>query len=155
MEQNTSQPLKRIKIFLASSSELEADRTLPHTGNLFIGTKGKILQAGDYGDFPRLLPESRMKEQAGRIKNVLIPKIVRSPGHMKEFVMAAKGEKPVTFAKSNFRYAGPMTEVIQLGNVALRLNRKITLDAKARKIANIASANQYLDRDYRDGWDIR
>lgn len=133
----------------------EMDRDLSKTGNLFIGTKGTLFMSGDYGDAPRMVPEARHQEVAEHIKKNLIPKIVRSPGHHKEFILAASGEKPAKFPKSNFDYAGPMTECLQIANVAMRVNQKLTFDAKTRKITNIASANQYLDRDYRSGWDIK
>ncbi len=130
------------------------DRDLTKTGNLFIGTRGIIFMSGDYGDPPRLVPESRMLEMREHIKLNLMPKIIKSPGHSKEFILAATGKESPDFPKSNFDYAGPMTEVIQLGNVAMRVNKKLTFDAKARKITNIVSANQYLDREYRSGWKV-
>ena len=47
----------------ATPEELTADgRRLPRTGNLIVGTKGKMLVEGDYWNSPRLIPESKMKE---------------------------------------------------------------------------------------------
>jgi hypothetical protein len=41
-----------------------------------------------------------------------------------------------------------------LGNIALKLNRKIEYDAKAMRITNCEEANQYLRREYREGWGL-
>ena len=131
-------------------AELEAGRELPiGAGSLFVGTKGTILASGAAGDSVRVIPEARQRE-IGRPKNPIEP----SPGHFEEFIMAAKGEKPIDFPKSNFAYAGPFTEVLQLGNVALRVRRKIEWDGAAMKVTNHGDANQYLDREPRAGWKV-
>ncbi|MBI1374729.1 MAG: gfo/Idh/MocA family oxidoreductase [Phycisphaera sp.] len=140
-------------------------RKLPNTGNLFIGTKGTILVAGDYGNSPRIVPEELM-QQVGKPK----PMIERAPdsaeytgnkklGHFEdnhhlEFYMAAAGEKPIDFPKSNFSYAAPMTESIQLGNVALRAGTKIEWDGKNMKITNVPDANRFINREPRAGWKV-
>jgi predicted dehydrogenase len=127
--------------------ELERGRHLPETGNLFIGTKASLLVAGDYGDRPRIIPESKMKE-IGKPPQ----KLERSPGHFEEWIMAAKGEKPIDYPKSNFAYAGPMTETILLGNIALRLGRRLEWDGDNMRFTNIPEANEFVTRDYRAGW---
>ena len=129
--------------------ELEADREMPGTGCYFVGTKGTMLVAGDYNDSPRLIPEARLKE-IGKPKRVL----ERSVGHYKEFVLAALGDKPLDFCKSNFGYAAPMTETIDLGNVALRAGRKIEWDGPAMRITNVPEANALLTKEYRAGWKV-
>ncbi len=127
--------------------ELEPDRRLSATGNLFIGTKGALFVQGDYGNSPRLIPDARMRA-FGRPK----PLLERSPGHYEEWLMACVGEKPVDYPKSNFRYAAPMTETILLGNVALRCGRRIEWDGPALRVTNFLPANQYLTKEYRAGW---
>jgi hypothetical protein len=127
--------------------DLEFGRKMPSTGNLFLGTRGAILVAGDYGDHPRIIPESRMKE-VGKPPQML----ERSPGHVKEWVMAARGEKPSDFPKSNFAYAGPMTETILLGNIALRVGRRLEWDSENLRFTNVPEANQYVSKEYRAGW---
>ena len=47
-----------------------------------------------------------------------INRIPEAPGHHRDWIDACKGGQP---ANPNFDYAGPMTEVILLGNVALRM----------------------------------
>lgn len=124
---------------------LEPDRKLPDTGNLVVGTKLTLLVAGDYGDSPRIIPEAKMKE-LGKPPQLL----ERSEGHFKEWVMACVGEKPVDYPKANFDYAGPHTANVLLGNIALRVGRKLEWDGT--KFTNIPDANQYLTKEYRDGW---
>lgn len=131
-------------------AELKADgRKLPRTGNLIIGTKGKMLVQGDYWNSPRIIPESKAR-QVGRPPRLL----ERSPGHHKEFVMACKGDKPREFSQSNFAYAGPMTAKIQYGNIAVKVGKKIKIDPKTGDITNIKSANALLNRKPRKGWDV-
>jgi len=114
--------------------------------NLFIGDKGKMLGH-------RLLPESRSKEY-GRPPKVL----PRSPGHHKEWINACKGGEP---AGSNFDVAGPLTEVVLLGNVALRMGQqlyenglKLYYDGPNMKVTNLPEANKYIQSEYREGWSL-
>ena len=127
--------------------ELAKDgRKLPRTGNLVIGTKGKMLVNGDYWNSTRLIPESRQKE-FGRPEELL----ERSPGHHKEFFMACRGEKPREFSQSNFSYSGPMTANIQLGNLCARAGKKLELN-EAGKIVSDPKINDLAWREPRDGW---
>lgn len=127
--------------------DLEFGKKLPETGNLFIGTKASLLVSGDYGESPRVFPEKRMKE-IGKPKRIF----PRSPGHMEEWLMACRGERPVDFPKSNFSYAGPMTETILLGNIALRMGRRLEWDAASMKFTNLPEANAFVTKEYRQGW---
>ena len=128
---------------------LELERRLPDTGNLFLGTKGALLITGDYLDSPRIIPETLMR-QIGKPPQML----ERSPGHVKEWVMAAMGQAPLDFPKSNFAYAGPFTEAVLLGNVALRTGRRIEWDAANLRVPNLPEANQYISKTYREGWRV-
>ena len=86
-------------------------RRLHDNGVLYIGSKGKIHHSS-HGGMPQLLP-SELHEEA-----VKVPKTMkRSPGHYEEWLLACKGgPKPV----SNFDYAGPLTEILLVGLLALR-----------------------------------
>jgi len=127
--------------------ELKVDgRELPRTGNLVIGTKGKMLVNGDYWDSTQLIPDARRKE-FGRPEKLL----ERSPGHHKEFFMACKGEKPREFSQSNFGYSGPMAANIQLGNLCARAGKKLELD-EAGKIISDPKINDLAWREPRNGW---
>jgi predicted dehydrogenase len=114
--------------------------------NLYIGEKGKILGH-------RLLPESRSKEY-GKPPKVL----PRSPGHHKEWINACKGGEP---AGSNFDVAGPLTEEVLLGNVAVRMGQqlyekglKLYYDGPNMKVTNLPEANKYIRSEYREGWNL-
>ncbi|UCC98446.1 MAG: Gfo/Idh/MocA family oxidoreductase [Phycisphaerales bacterium] len=114
--------------------------------NLYVGDKGKMLGH-------RLLPEARSKEY-GRPPRAL----PRSPGHHKEWIQACKGGEP---AGSNFDVAGPLTEVVLLGNVALRMGQqlyekglKLYYDGPGMKVTNLPEANKYIRSEYREGWTL-
>lgn len=127
--------------------ELAVDgRKLPRTGNLIIGTKGKMLVIGDYWETPLLIPEKRRKE-FGKAKQLL----ERSPGHHKEFFMACKGEKPREFSRSNYGYSGPMTANIQLGNLCARAGKKLVLN-EAGEITSDPKINDLAWREPRKCW---
>jgi len=128
--------------------ELEPDRRLGDNdgGSLLIGDKGKILAPGWCAESPRLIPESKMKEYK------LPPKTIpRSPGHHQEWIAACKGGKPPT---ANFDFSGPLTEVLLLGNIAIRTGEKLLWDGPNMKITNIPEANKYIRRQYRQGWTL-
>ncbi|MBL7729594.1 MAG: Gfo/Idh/MocA family oxidoreductase [Chitinophagaceae bacterium] len=135
-------------------------------GVLFIGTKGKLL-ADCYGVNPRLLPTKLMKE-----KTMPPETIKRVPeGHYIQWVNACiagygKGE-----TSSPFEYAGPFTESILMGNLAIRSwlmknpklkgwddkylgRKKLLWDAKNMKVTNFDEANQFVRREYREGWKL-
>jgi predicted dehydrogenase len=127
--------------------ELEDARRWDTNGQLYVGDKGKMLGS-------RLIPQSRQKEY-GRPPRSL----ERSPGHYMEWVIACKGGKP---AGSNFPdHAGLLAQVVLMGNVALRpalkeklLSTKLLWDGAAFKFTNVPEANQYLTKEYREGWAI-
>ncbi|MFH1745962.1 MAG: Gfo/Idh/MocA family oxidoreductase [Planctomycetota bacterium] len=127
--------------------DLELGRKYATGGCLFIGKKAKILVSGDYCDSPRIIPETRMKE-IGKPPEML----ERSPGQVEEWIMACKGEKPANYAQSNFAYAGPFTEAVLLGNIALRLGRRLEWDGENMEFTNLPEANQYVSKEYRTGW---
>jgi len=95
----------------------------------------------------RLVPESRMQSY-GRPPKVL----PRSPGQYQEWVNACRGGEP---AGSDFvAHSGVLTETPLLGNIAIRLGKKLQWDGPNMKITNDATANQYLQRKYREGWTL-
>ncbi len=126
--------------------ELDEGQQFGTGGTLFVGDKGKMLGY-------TVIPESRRKE-FGKPPKVL----ERSPGHHQEWINACKGGKP---AGSNFDHAGPLAECVLLGNVALRpaMKEKLTRvsllwDSENFKITNVPEANQYLHREYRQGYSL-
>ncbi|MCL4177096.1 MAG: Gfo/Idh/MocA family oxidoreductase [Verrucomicrobia bacterium] len=126
--------------------ELEADRPLdPEDGILFVGDRGKMLVEGWGGERPRLIPESRNRQY------VRAPKTLpRSVGHYEEWIQACKTGSAT---RSSFDFAGPLTEAVLLGSVAIRIgNEKLLWDSRNLRIPNHPEAEPYLDYAYREGW---
>ena len=106
-----------------------------------------------YGKSPRIFPETEMKELAQA--KLFPPKTIpRSPGHHEEWIQAIKANE-VSGSKSNFDFAGPLTETMLLGCVATRLGpgTKLSWDSKNMKTNN-ELANRYVQHDYRKGWSL-
>ena len=139
--------------------ELEDDRRMgDNEGCMFVGERGKILCCC-YGQSPRIIPESKM-QSVGRPTR----RIPRSPGHYQEWLAACKGGPK---AGSNFEHAAVLTEVVQLGNVAIRTGRllekdrgqnghcvRLLWDKEHGKVSNVPEANRYLQMEYRKGWEV-
>ncbi|GAC1381016.1 MAG: Gfo/Idh/MocA family oxidoreductase [Ginsengibacter sp.] len=136
-------------------------------GTLFIGTKGKMM-CGTYGVNPQLLPTSRSKE-------VSVPKtIARVPlgdnGHYAQWVEGAIAGYGKTQLSSSFDTAGPLTEALLMSNLAIRgndvrvarngrngfdypgRNIKLIWDNVNMKVTNFDDVNQFVKRQYRDGF---
>jgi predicted dehydrogenase len=127
-------------------AELEG-RKLGDNGILFVGDKGKLL-GGSHAGVPRLIPESRQKEY-GRPPKTL----PRSPGHHKEWIEACKAGKPED-AKSGFWYAGPFVEALLVGNLAVRLQKRVEWDSAKMRSPNCPEADNYITKFYRAGYDF-
>jgi hypothetical protein len=59
-----------------------------------------------------------------------------------------------TQSPGSFLYAGPVSETILLGAVAMRAGKKVEYDSVNMKITNVPEANQFLTREYRPGWEL-
>jgi predicted dehydrogenase len=132
-------------------AELEENEEMGAMGTLLIGDRGKLLSGLRGGH--RLLPK-KLQEDFGTRE----PIIPRSPGHYRAWAEACKGGKR---AGSNFDFAGPLAEVVLLGNVALRaelreqlVKHKLLWDPKKLEITNLPEANRFLRREYRKGWEV-
>ena len=132
--------------------ELEPDREMGASGHLLVGDDGKIIsrRQRDGVDYT-LIPESRAREYGDPPQT-----LPRSIGHYLEWVEACKG---AAAAGSNFGWAGPLTEVVLLGNVALRpelrqelTSKKLLWDGPSMRFTNSETANKFLKREYREGW---
>lgn len=126
--------------------ELHAPIKQGASGSLVIGEKGTMFSDNDYHGTYTILPEEKWQDYKK-------PEYVQSPGHFTEFANAIKEGKP-ELAMSNFSNAGRLTETVLLGNVALRAGKKVEWDAVNLKVTNDSSANQYVTRDYRKGWEV-
>jgi len=81
-----------------------------------------------------------------------VPKTIRRvPNEDTEWLEACKGgPKPL----SSFDYAGQLTEMVLLGNLAVRLGKKIEWDSAALKAKNAPEADAMIRRTYRKGWNL-
>lgn len=94
-------------------------------------------------------------------------------GHQRKWVDACKAgfnSKEHTELTSSFDYAGPMTETVLMGNLAIRsymlrkenskgnleffARKKLIWDGEGMKITNLDEANQFVSRNYREGWTV-
>ena len=127
-------------------AEMEAEK-MDANGILFIGDKGKIL-TGVYGEKPQLLPESSMAEYKRPAES--IPRVPENSPH-KDWIRACKGGPP---ACSNFDISGPFTEWVLLGNLAMRLGKKLHWDSKKLRVTNAPEAENLIKGPYRKGWEV-
>ncbi|UCG47610.1 MAG: Gfo/Idh/MocA family oxidoreductase [Phycisphaerales bacterium] len=133
-------------------AELDDRRPLNQANSnvLFMGTKG-VLRCGEYGDSPQLIPYSRMREFSKNRPPKTLKRI--RGGHEGNWIEACKGGEPAT---SNFDYSGPFTEMVVMGNLALkRLGKKLLWDGENMKFTNDDEANQYVSLPARKGWELQ
>ena len=151
--------------------ELGADERFGDGGNgvLFIGTKGKML-CDTYGRNPRLLPLTRMDEIDVPETLARVPE--QEAGHYTQWVDASIAGYGKMELSSDFSVAGPLTEALLIGNLALRAfdlrvpvpnsanfrypgrYKKLLWDSTNMKVTNFDEANQFVKRQYRDGWEL-
>jgi predicted dehydrogenase len=117
---------------------------------LFMGSKG-VLRCGEYGDDPHLFPLSLMRSYKRPPQT-----LERIPGqaHEQNWIRACKGGEP---ACSNFDYSGPLTEMVTMGNLAIRpenVGKKLEWDGKNMRVTNDEKANDYVHPHYREGWSL-
>ncbi len=152
--------------------ELGPNETFGDGGNgvLFIGTKGKMM-CGTYGEDPQLLPLSRTKEVS--VKQSLARVSKGAEGHYAQWVEACIAGYGKNQLSSPFETAGPLTEALLMANLAIRANdirkprssgngftfpgRYIELlwDNKNMKVSNFDDVNQYIKREYRQGFNLK
>ena len=122
--------------------ELEPDRQLGGNGTLWVGDKGTMLGS-------RVIPEAKFKALLKTPPDKTLP---RSPGIYEEFKRACRGGEP---CGANFPdYAGPLTEIVLAGNLAVKTGKPIEWDGKRLKCTNHPEVNQFIHREYRKGWSL-
>ncbi|MGD9329440.1 MAG: Gfo/Idh/MocA family oxidoreductase, partial [Cyclobacteriaceae bacterium] len=114
-------------------------------GLLLIGEKGKIL-CDAVGNKPILLPKKKNDEYTPPPQT-----LPRSIGHYKEWIEAAKGGAP---AGANFEYGCPVTELVLLGNIAVRTQQILEWDYEKMQIPNSPEANKMIIEEYHNGWTL-
>ncbi len=131
-------------------------------GAIIEGTKGKMM-CGCYGAIPTLLPTSKTKEINVPATAERVPG--GQEGHYAQWVNACIAGYGKGKTSSHFDYAGPLTETVLFANLALQSwylkdaagktfpgRKKILWDAKNMKVTNYDEANQFVKRQYRDGY---
>lgn len=122
---------------------------MPVSGVLVVGDKDTLHGTGDYCDKIELLSGATPPDV----------EYVKSPGHFTEFAEAIRGGKP---AVSNFPdYAGPLTETILLGNLAVYCGKSpnsdgkvVQWDAAALRATNAPELDGIIKPTYREGWSL-
>jgi predicted dehydrogenase len=117
-------------------------------GALFSGSQGYLIC-----DFERrlIIPlgnRSDMTYYKPRPEEDVIPSM---RGFQQEWFEACKGDLQTS---CNFDYSGTAIEQMLLGLVAYRAGSRIEYDGVAGKVTNNAAANQFLSRQYRQGWTL-
>ncbi len=139
-------------------ADLVKGAPLGKNGHIFVGEKDTLYTSDtrrrgvflsgamleDFQSIPERLPRrgGGRSEKKGQEANTDLQ-------HRLEWIEAAKGGPP---GLSNFDHAGPMTEAVLLGNVALKTGKKIEWDSKALRVTNVPEAKPFLRREYRAGW---
>jgi predicted dehydrogenase len=143
---------------------LESDEVANmENGVIFEGTKGKMV--GNYSTQPLLLPRSLNAE----IEHVPRTEKRVPEGHYVAWVEACMKGVEASDLSSRFEYAGPFTEAVLMGNLAIRSyqymsnesgessypgRKKLLWDAKNMKITNFEPANEFVMPQYRNGWSL-
>ena len=86
----------------------------------------------------------------------VIPKTLlraRDQDPHKEFYDAMAAGKPEN-ALSGFHHSGSFTEMVLLGNLAVRLNKKVEWDGPNLTSPNTPEAAKLIKREYREGWEL-
>lgn len=140
-------------------------------GVLIIGDKGII--STNINDSSPLMPKLYLNDGTTEFG----PEVEKSDepeyGHQRKWVDACKAgfnSKEYHALTSSFDYAGPMTETVLMGNLAIRsymlrkensngqmefyARKKLLWDGENMRITNLEAANQFVGRTYREGWQI-
>jgi predicted dehydrogenase len=137
-------------------------------GVIMIGEKG-IMTCGTYGRKPKIYLNSGELINAPKYEDTTdLPE----HGHHADWAAACKdgyGSSKHKSLTSSFDYAGPLTESILMGNLAIRSyglkkkignktvypgRKKLLWDGINMKITNFDEANQFVKREYREGWKL-
>ena len=124
-------------------------------GAMVVGDAGKILYGSHGATGWRILDEEKMKDYEGSRKDQKDAEITGLSGgeaHHQNWLDACKGNGTTV---SNFDYAGGLSEIAQLGNVALRMpGTELHWDAESMTFPGNPEAEEYLQIPYREGWTL-
>jgi hypothetical protein len=118
------------------------------SGQLWVGDDG-ALAAGIYGENPYLVNQERNK---ALLADPPAPRYPRTEGVYKEWIAACKsGGK----AGSDFAlHSGPLTEMVLLGNLAVRSAQVLEIDPTTGAVTNATIPEEYVHPAYRAGWTL-
>ncbi|NHF59251.1 Gfo/Idh/MocA family oxidoreductase [Flavobacteriaceae bacterium TP-CH-4] len=140
-------------------------------GVLIIGEKGII--STNINDSSPLMPKLYLNDGTTEFGPEVEENEEPEYGHQRKWVDACKAgfDSPEHRAlTSSFDYAGPMTETVLMGNLAIRsymlreensdgkmeffARKKLLWDGENMRITNLEEANQFVGRTYREGWKV-
>ncbi len=140
-------------------------------GVLIIGEKGLI--STNVNDSSPVMPKLYLNDGTTEFGPETEDNEEPEYGHQRKWVDACKagfGSQEHRALSSSFDYAGPMTETVLMGNLAIRsymlrrenssgnmefyARRKLLWDGENMRITNLEEANQFVGRTYREGWEI-
>lgn len=140
-------------------------------GVLMIGEKGII--STNINDSSPIMPKLYMNDGTTEFGPEVEPNDEPEYGHQRLWVDACKagfGSKEHRGLTSSFDYAGPMTETVLMGNLAIRsymlrkpdskgkmdffARKKLLWDGENMRITNLEEANQFVGRTYRKGFEV-
>ncbi|MEY3854892.1 MAG: hypothetical protein RIS68_906 [Bacteroidota bacterium] len=138
-------------------------------GVILIGTKG-IMTCGTYGMYPKVFKNGKQVPEAELPNKVTYARVKDGPaGHQTQWVEACKAGFGKMEVSSGFDYAGPFTESVLMGNLAIRSymlregegrtakyigRQQLNWDAANMRVTNFDLANQFVKREYRAGWKL-
>lgn len=131
-------------------AEMEKDaKVAPEGGSFVVGDKGSLYIPGMRPDSVRVVPEAKMRELA--LAKALPPKSIPrvKGGPVNEWLDAIEaGTQPL----SNFEYAAPLTEVVLLGNLAMRSGERIEWDSEKLEVKGHPELEPLIKPTFREGW---
>ncbi|MDP7287905.1 MAG: Gfo/Idh/MocA family oxidoreductase [Phycisphaerae bacterium] len=120
-------------------------RKYPAQGALLIGEEGVMLMP--HGSGPILYPSEKLK-------GVARPK-PKPQNHYRQFIDAILGKNGGK-TQASFNYAGPLSEMVLLGTVALQFpDKTLKWDASNMKVTNIKGAERYIRQACRKEWRVK
>jgi predicted dehydrogenase len=121
------------------------DRKYPAQGALLIGQQGTMLMP--HGSGPVLYPTEKLK-------GVARPR-PKPWNHYRQFIDAIIGKNGGK-TQASFDYAGPLSEMVLLGTVALQFpDQTLKWDAPNMKVTNVPDAAAYVRRPCRKAWQVK
>lgn len=126
--------------------EFSESARFPGNGVLLYGDKGILLNDSAYGSSPKLLPAQKMAEFRSRPPRT-IPRVAGANPYA-EFINACQGG---TAPGSRIDgYAADLTEMILLGNLAMRTDKPIEWDPATGECKDMPEMNRFINKHYRE-----